>query len=105
MGGEHSKQKTDVITKDKEIDKLREEVHMLENENFELKEEIEFLQDQEVKTFEGGQYSDSVCEVYQYYVAQGISCHKVEDLIRKVLQKLSRTTIGRQPKKKVLQLK
>ena len=29
---------------------------MLENENFELKEEIEeFLQDQEVKTFEGGQ--------------------------------------------------
>ena len=33
---------------------------MLENENFELKEIEEFLQDQEVKTFEGGQYNDSV---------------------------------------------
>ena len=87
--------KTDVTIKDNEIDKLGEEVHTMENENFELKEEIEeFLQDQEVKTFEGGQYNDSVHEVYQYYVAQGISCHKVEDLICKVLQKLSRTTIG-----------
>ena len=77
------------------MDKLREEMHVMENENFELKEEIEeFFQDQEVKTFEGGQYSDSVCKVYQYYVAQGICCCKVEDLIHKVLQKLSRTTIG-----------
>ena len=74
------KTKTDVTIKDKEIDKLTEEVHMLENENFELKEEIEeFLQDQEVKTFEGGKYSDSVCKVYQYCVAQGISYCKVED--------------------------
>ena len=72
----------------------------MEFENEQLKDEIEqLLRKTPIETFTGGQYSDNVREVYHYLTAQGISCRKVEPLIRMVLNKLANEEIDRLPKK------
>ena len=72
----------------------------MEFENEQLKDEIEqLLRKSPLETFTGGRYSDNVREVYHYLTAQGISCQKVEPLIRMVLNKLANEEIDRLPKK------
>ena len=92
--------KTDERSKEKQVKVLNAQLTEMEFENEQLKDEIEqLLRKSPIETFTGGRYSDNVCEVYHYLTAQGISCQKVEPLIRMVLNKLANEEIDRLPKK------
>ena len=94
------KRKGDNIVMKKQVGELKEQLNEMENENEELKEEIErLLRKKPIKTLKDGRYSDNVCEVFHYLTAEGISCRKVEPLIRKVLHKLANEEIERLLKK------
>ena len=83
-----------------EVTELKTRLDDMENENLELKEKIEnFLWQKPIETFKEQRYSDNVREVYHYLTAQGISCHKVAPVIRKVVTKLTNEKIERLPKK------
>ena len=85
---------------DIEVTELKTRLDDMENENQELKEKIEnFLRQKPIETFKDRRYSDNVREVYHYLTAQGISCHKVAPVIRKVIIKLTNEKIERLPMK------
>ena len=86
-----------------EIQDLKEEVRVLENENEKLKESLnQFMQDAEVTTFEDGRYSDVVRQVCHILISEGVSMSKTEKVIRTVLTKLANKNCGRLPCKSSL---
>ena len=92
--------KTDESTKEKQVKVLNAQLTEMEFQNEQLKDEIEkLLRRSPIETFTGGRYSNNVREVYHYLTAQGISCRKVEPLIRMVLDKLANEEIDQLPKK------
>ena len=82
--------KSDESLKDEKVRELTAELREMENVNEELQEQIEqLLRKKPIETFKHGRYSDDIHEVYHYLTAQGISCWKIEPMIRMVLDKLA----------------
>ncbi len=82
------------------INELSEEVKFLENENEILKEQIAgILEEEEVKTFQGGRYSDEVRQVCYQLLQMGVATHKIAPAITTVLNKLGKKSCDRLPSK------
>ncbi len=91
---------------DSENDKMKQlndEIKNLENENEILKEEVnDLMQEDEVATFHGGRYSDTVRQVCYILLSEGVTMSKAEKVIRTVLSKLGQRECGRLPGKSTL---
>ena len=79
---------------------LKQNLHVLENENEEMKEIIEeLMENQEISTFEKGKYNDTVREVYAALLSANVGVKNVEHIVRTVLNKLGGVKVGRLPRK------
>lgn len=79
---------------------LKQNLHVIENENEEMKEIIEeLMENQEISTFEKGKYNDTVREVYAALLSANVGVKNVEHIVRTVLNKLGGVKVGRLPRK------
>ncbi|XP_078620866.1 uncharacterized protein LOC144887482 [Branchiostoma floridae x Branchiostoma japonicum] len=84
---------------DEDSVQLEEKLACLEAENKELHENMkQFLDSDEVKTFEDGRFTDEVRQVYMMLLSMDTGLNNVEWIIRTVLQKLGGLRCGRLPK-------
>ena len=82
------------------VQKLTDEIIHLESENENLQIQLQkFMDDEEIKLFEGGRYSDEVQQVYYSLLGKGVAIRNIESVIHIVLQKLANRDIGRLPQK------
>ena len=82
---------------------LNNEIKNLENENELLKERVnDLMQEDEVVTFHGGRYNDTVRQVCHILLSEGVSMSKAGKVIRTVLSKLGHIECGRLPGKSTL---
>ena len=71
----------------------------MENEKLELEEQLDnFVNSNDVVTFENGKYTDKMRMVYEDLMCMGIGSRNVEEVIRTVLKKLANKECGRLPK-------
>ena len=72
------------------VQKLTDEIIHLESENENLQDQLQkFMDDEEIKSFEGGRYSDEVQQVYYSLLGKGVAIRDIESVIHIVLQKLA----------------
>ena len=82
------------------VQKLNDQLTDLAIENEGLQDQLQqFLEDDEISSFQDRQYTDEVREVYYSFIAKGVSIRNVESVIRMVLRKLTNRDIGRLPQK------
>uniref|UniRef100_W5MZG7 Uncharacterized protein n=1 Tax=Lepisosteus oculatus TaxID=7918 RepID=W5MZG7_LEPOC len=83
----------------KRIQKLNDEVYFWQARYTEVKDELEDLVQKKIPTYEKAKYNDTVREVYMDLVANmGVSCSKVSQVVRTVLEKLAGMKVDRLPK-------
>lgn len=58
---------------------------------------LELLQDDDIQTFEGGRYTDEICETIMELLSLNVSMSKVSTVIRLVLRKLAKKDVARMP--------
>ena len=72
----------------------------LESDNDSLRDQLQaFFVDDEIKSFEGGKYTNDVREVYYNLIGKGVAIQNVETVIQTVLKKLAKKKVGRLPRK------
>ena len=81
----------------KEINELSNKVATLDNENKELNDLISLLEDSEIVTFQDGRFSNDIREVIMELLSLNVSMAKVNEVIKVVITKLAKKTIGRLP--------
>ena len=95
--------KTSPCPSDPKVKQLSQQVTTLENENLMLQETLdEFIHANEVTTFQGGRYNDTIRQVCHILLSEGVSMSKTETVIRTVLSKLGNMECGRLPSKSTL---
>ena len=82
------------------IKEKEEEIKNLQNEKMQLEERMESFISREVKTYEFGEYTQEVREVYQdlMTIGGGVGANNVEKIVREVLEKIGGLKVGRLPK-------
>ena len=82
------------------IKEKEEEIKNLQNEKMQLEERMESFISKEVKTYEFGEYTQEVREVYQdlMTIGGGAGANNVEKIVREVLEKIGGLKVGRLPK-------
>ena len=80
-----------------EIDEMKQNVNVLQNENKELEELVSLLEGEEVVTFQNGKYTDEVRETVMELLSMNVSMNRVNDVIRTVLRNLASKDVDRLP--------
>lgn len=80
-----------------DIMKLQKRVEVLSRKNDELEKLVELLQDDEIRTYENGKYTDEIRETIMELLSMNVAMTKVAEIIRVVIRKLSKREIGRLP--------
>ena len=80
------------------VTNLKDKLTVIENENEILKERVdELLEDNEIKMFHNGKYTDECRLVYMEMLSQGVSSQKCSAVIHTVLKNLATVTHDRLP--------
>lgn len=90
-------QKTKNDEMQNEMQVLEQKTSLLLLEKAELNQLIDILNDDEIVTFENGRYYDEVRETIMELLSLNVSMNKVNDVIRTVIQKLTKKSVGRLP--------